>query len=249
MNEFFESNHRLVFQEWIQPEELTNTTILDLGCGTGWLGEYCKEHGASHYVGIDIDEYLINNAKKDYPDLTFFIEDAEVFVKDCIADKKFFDIVVISRTLQGIQNQITFLQDVSKITNQIVLETGVPVNFGAHKILDMLKNTVLTEEQQSQINNIVNYIEYDQPFIEYVVDDRFVQPIPSIGLFKQLANKIGFELCLKTYESVKQKYPTEYGYHFKNKEWDLIGKSILKLKRLDKTAKPISWKEWNDTLQ
>ena len=137
MNQFFELNHNLVFQEWIHPEELKNATVLDLGCGTGWLGKYCKEHGASRYVGIDIDEYLIKNAKNDFPDLTFYIEDAELFVKKCIANNQFFEIVVISRTLQGIQNQITFLQDVSKITNQIVLETGVPVNFGAYKVLEL----------------------------------------------------------------------------------------------------------------
>jgi hypothetical protein len=244
MNNFFEENHELVYQEWISPEELKNAKVLDLGSQTAWLGEYCMMHGAAEYTGVDIDDYHNNHARLFYPNFTIVTMDLEDYVKDCVKEQRIFDIVVISRTIQGIQNQATLLQNISKITNNVVIESGVPINKPAYMLAGILRTFDLTEKQKSEIASILNYIEYEQPFVEYVIDDRWPQPVPSTGFFKEIFATLGFELSLDTYESVKQKYPDEYGYDVSPDSVQRIKRSILKFKKVSSTPKSLTWQEW-----
>jgi 2-polyprenyl-3-methyl-5-hydroxy-6-metoxy-1,4-benzoquinol methylase len=143
MNQFFEQNHKLIYQYWISPDELKGITVLDLGSQTGWLGEYCMQHGASEYVGVDIDEDHVLNARRNYPNLAFHHTGLEDYITESIAEGRMFDIAVISRTIQGIQNQASMLQNLSKITNKIVIEAGVPINAPAYQLLEILKSVKL----------------------------------------------------------------------------------------------------------
>jgi hypothetical protein len=246
MNQFFKENHNLVFQEWLPPDEIKNLTILDLGSQTGWLGGYCTNQGVKEYIGVDIDKLWIDKSKEDYPNLTFIHMDLEDYISDCIKENKFFDIVVISRTIEGVQNHVTVLQKLSKITNQLVLEVGVPVNFAVNAVLETIE---LSNEFK---NKLKDYVEYEQPFIEYFDDDqKFVWAIPSIGLYNIVMTRLGFELSLETYERVKQKFPTEYGYFTKiDRSYGTaekhIGKTILKFKKVSDRQTPLTWKEWHD---
>ena len=43
---------------------LSETTILDLGCGYGWHCAYAAKQGANLIVGIDQSEKMLNEAKK-----------------------------------------------------------------------------------------------------------------------------------------------------------------------------------------
>jgi len=253
MNNFFKENHKLVFQEWLDPEEILGLSILDLGSQTGWLGGYCTEHNVKEYIGVDIDQLWIDSAKASYPNLTFICADLEDYIVDCIKENKFFDIVVISRTIEGVQNHVSVLQQLSKITNQIVLEVGVPVNRVAYDALQFIKSLELTDEQKLLLNNAWHYIEYEQTFMEFFDDDqKFIWAIPSIGLYNSVLSRLGFQLHLDTYERVKQKYPTEYGYFTKkDKSYGTadthIGKAILKFKKITNEQKPLTWKEWLDS--
>ena len=247
MNNFFKENHKLVFQEWLPSEEIKNLTVLDLGSQTGWLGEYCTEHGVKEYVGVDIDQLSIDRSRSSYPNLTFILADLEDYLNDCIKENKFFDIVVISRTMEGVQNHVTVLQKVSKITNQLVLEVGVPINFAVNAVLEKIS---VPKEIEDKLKHCV---EYEQPFIEYFDDDqKFIWAIPSIGLYNAVMTRLGFVMLLDTYERVKQKFPTEYGY-FTKKDNSYgtaethIGLAILKFKKVTDEQQPLTWKEWYDS--
>lgn len=246
MNEFFRDNHKLVFQEWIAPEELPGASVLDLGSQTGWLGEYCLEHGASEYVGVEINKFHVDEAVANYPELTFFHMDLEEYVANAVKENKKFDITVISRTIHGVLNQTTLLQNLSKISNKVIIESGVPVDPPAYKLLRLLKNIDLTEEQKSLIEEVKNFIEYDYPYIEYLLDDRFMQLIPSIGFFKEVFDRLGFEMSLTTYKEVKEKYPIEYGFDIGPVEDQKIKRCILKFTKVTDVSKPLSWKQWDD---
>jgi ubiquinone/menaquinone biosynthesis C-methylase UbiE len=252
MNNFFKENHNLVFQEWLDPNEIEGLSILDLGSQTGWLGPYCTEHKVKEYVGVDIDQLWIDRAKESYPDLTFICADLEDYVVDCIKENKLFDIIVISRTIEGVQNIVTVLQQLSKITNQIVFEVGVPINSVAYEALQFIQSLDLTEEQKLKLKHAWHYIEYKQPFIEYFDDDqKFIWAIPSIGLYDSVFSRLGFQLDLDTYERVKQKYPNEYGFFTKkDKSYGTadthIGRAILKFKKVSNKQQPLTWKEWHD---
>ena len=55
-----------------------NERILDLGCGTGDLSNEIAKRGAT-VVGIDLSEPMIKMAKSKYPELSFFVSDAQNF--------------------------------------------------------------------------------------------------------------------------------------------------------------------------
>lgn len=48
--------------------------ILDLGCGTGRIGGYLSQQGHT-VVGTDLDAYLIEAARDDYPACTWYVGD------------------------------------------------------------------------------------------------------------------------------------------------------------------------------
>ena len=53
--------------EWHQMEplfpELTDKTVLDLGCGYGWHCKYAAAHGAASVLGVDQSERMLCEAK------------------------------------------------------------------------------------------------------------------------------------------------------------------------------------------
>jgi len=41
---------------------LKNKSVIDIGCGEGYVSRYCKSHGASQVLGIDISASMIEKA-------------------------------------------------------------------------------------------------------------------------------------------------------------------------------------------
>jgi hypothetical protein len=169
--------------------------------------------------------------------------DLEDYIIESIAEGRMFDITVISRTIQGIQNQVTMLQNLSKITKKIVIESGVPLNDPAYQLLEILKTIKLTDNMQEQVTSIAKSIEYDYAFVEYISDERWPHPVPSTGFFKEILSTLGFELDLSAYELAKQKYPTEYGFSARVEEDQKMKRSILKFTKV-RDASPLTWNQW-----
>jgi len=57
--------------------DLKNKSVLCVGCGSGEECNHIKSLGAKKVVGIDISKELINQAKKNYPDIEFYVMDIE----------------------------------------------------------------------------------------------------------------------------------------------------------------------------
>jgi trans-aconitate methyltransferase len=245
-NSFFIKNHKLVYKEWLDPLEIKGSTVLDLGCQWGWLGEYCILNSVKEYVGVDIDKDEIDQAIKSYPELSFINMNLEDYVEQCVEINKKFDIIVISRTIHGIPNLITLLQKLSIIGNKIVIESGVPVNLQVFELLEILKNTNFYETYQDSIDKIVHNAEYNSSFIGCLSDEKFIHLVPSIKFFEDIFEKLGFKLDLTSYESAKNKFPTEYGYGSRPESNIRLKFCILKFTKVTDKQKPLSWKEWHD---
>ncbi len=77
--ELYDSKHAFVSQlgasliELLSPQK--QERILDLGCGTGYLTQQIAETGAT-VMGIDSAATMIEQARKNYPSLSFGVEDA-----------------------------------------------------------------------------------------------------------------------------------------------------------------------------
>jgi len=45
-------------------ETVADKVVLEIGCGTGILGAYCLQHGARHYIGVDIKQHRADYTRK-----------------------------------------------------------------------------------------------------------------------------------------------------------------------------------------
>lgn len=58
--------------EWkvVQPlvPDLKDAHVLDLGCGSGWVCRYAREHGAASALGIDVSATMLEKGKRDFPE-------------------------------------------------------------------------------------------------------------------------------------------------------------------------------------
>lgn len=79
-NGWHPGNQLYNFTSLLRIEEMTGfslkqASVLDVGCGTGDLVPILKKKGISRYVGIDIYEPSLRQAKEKFPDQTFLTGD------------------------------------------------------------------------------------------------------------------------------------------------------------------------------
>ena len=54
------------------------------------------------------------------------------------------------------------------------------------------------------------FVEFEEKFVEYFDDEKSFPWSPaSIGFYKMVLNKLGFEMSLDAYERCKEKFPNE----------------------------------------
>ena len=71
--------------------------VLDVGCGSGRIGEFVLEAGASHYVGVDFSEPMIELARER---LDRFGDRIELLIDDFLTAPVSgpFDVVLVNRS-------------------------------------------------------------------------------------------------------------------------------------------------------
>lgn len=109
--------HRLIgyhefFYNNIKPED----RVLDIGCGNGSLAKDVAMHAKS-VTGIDIDEKLIEKAKRKNPapNLTYTTGDA---TKDLSHEK--FDVIIMSNVLEHIDERVAFLKGIRHLADKFL---------------------------------------------------------------------------------------------------------------------------------
>ncbi|GAA4922546.1 methyltransferase domain-containing protein [Mucilaginibacter defluvii] len=110
--ELYDQKHAFVFQYGENVLELLNAQpgehILDLGCGTGYLTQQLHDLGAI-VKGTDSSAEMIRQAKANYPDVDFAVEDATKFK----ATEK-YDAVFSNAVLHWIKNADAMMDCVYK---------------------------------------------------------------------------------------------------------------------------------------
>ncbi len=88
-------------------------TVLDLGCGEGYGTKILKDAGANQVIGVDINQEVIKQARKDYSSrgISFRAGDAQgLELKD-----ESFDLVVSLELIEHLQNYQQYLQEVKRV--------------------------------------------------------------------------------------------------------------------------------------
>ncbi len=71
----FENFRFLVRLATLANKPLRNSSVLDVGCGTGDMAGFLKDYDVTNYVGIDIFEPAIQLAKNKFPNSKFLVGD------------------------------------------------------------------------------------------------------------------------------------------------------------------------------
>lgn len=97
-------------------QDLTPSKILDVGCGTGHLLEFCeqtlKTTVTPSFYGVDLNQYLIANASKRFPSYQFEAADATHLPYPNEA----FDLVYVSTVLAHVPSGMDILKEMVRVT-------------------------------------------------------------------------------------------------------------------------------------
>lgn len=116
--------------------------IIDIGCGPGnSTNVLAKKFPNASILGIDLSENMLEQAKKNYPQLDFKVGD----VSKCLGDLgNDFDIVFSNACIQWVPNHHEILKQMMNILKpQGILAVQTPMNFEepVHKIMNQLADS------------------------------------------------------------------------------------------------------------
>ena len=96
-----------------------NTTILDIGCGTGYFTRLMRENGANTYTGMDITDVFFDQLKRECPDFQF--------IKLDVSSQKInkeYDLITMINVVQHITDDKGFSFAMQNVRSNL-RETGV----------------------------------------------------------------------------------------------------------------------------
>ena len=102
MNHQLGANYSKIIKILKTKIDIDNASVLDIGSGTGvWSAVYNK-NGAGKVLGIDFADEMVNQSKKNYPELDFEKGDAKNLHQ--FSDNQ-FDIVTASYVIHGVTQE------------------------------------------------------------------------------------------------------------------------------------------------
>lgn len=146
---------------------IENKTVLDLGSAMGASGHYALSYGATHYTGVEIQNYYItqsNNLLSKYWDSSQFLivqQEIEDFLDEKIAQNIKYDYVIASGVIYCFLNIISILDKLCKITKEaIVIET---INYPESTTNENHGEILVTKNQPmvKSVDDVTTHIYYE----------------------------------------------------------------------------------------
>ncbi|MEM6842160.1 MAG: methyltransferase domain-containing protein [Bacteroidota bacterium] len=172
--DLYQQKHAFVYQygssliDWLNPQ--LGEEVLDVGCGTGELTDQIAQTGAK-VTGVDQSEKMVERAKQQYPDISFYVQDATQ-----LSGLHQFDAVFSNAALHWIKDASAVLQQIYqhlKPTGRLVAELGGKGN----------------------ISQIISALNQQRTKLRYPVINVSEQWFfPSVGEYGNLLESEGFEV-------------------------------------------------------
>ncbi len=91
--------------------DFANTTVLEIGCGTGFYTDILKECGCLDYTGLDITSVLFPNLKRKYSNYKFLKKDITRYKPE----EKKYDLIIMIDVTQHITDELKFKKAMTNI--------------------------------------------------------------------------------------------------------------------------------------
>ena len=147
--------HKLAHELLNLCPQQSKTSILDLGCGTGYcLPQLNKLYPSAHLMGGDLAQGMLSHAKQHYPDYEYQISDAE----NLPFEDNQFDLIFSSLAVQWCGDFSLVLKNAYRCLKP-----------GGHLVLSNLANGTLSElktawqqvDENQHVNEFASYQELD----------------------------------------------------------------------------------------
>lgn len=141
-------------------EDIENSSLMDIGCGFAEYLNYLEKYDLKlkRYIGVDCEEFMIENSKKRFPKETFLKAD---ILKDEFED---VDYVICSGGL-NIMNKEDFLKAIEKSFN--VAKKAFIFNFLTNNSLHLMTKRDVIKFVHTLTNKVKissNYLKNDATF-------------------------------------------------------------------------------------
>jgi len=195
--------------------DIENKRILCIGCGDGGEANMFYKNGAE-VIGFDISEELINIAKSKYPNIPFYVGDAETF-----SINETFDIAYAGFVVHYLPSYTKFLSN----TSALLKDSGELIFSIVHPIKSALEVKKFNERKykilgSSKLDDGSNQETYGDYLTSREVIIKFGEGFESINYHRTIGEQIkdildsDFELLNfvepKPIENTKKEYPNKY---------------------------------------
>ena len=136
---------------WAFAGDVSGLTVLDAGCGTGYLSKKLRDQGA-RVTGIDFSERMIAIARAQNPDIDFRVDSCSELAT---IDDGLFDIVIANYVLMDTPD----LRAAMDAFNRVLKTDGVAVLVFSHPCFPQGRATVSGEREETSYCWSFSYFE------------------------------------------------------------------------------------------
>lgn len=210
----------------------TNTTLLDVACGTGLLCQLASNRGA-RVSGFEASEPMLKIANERVPNGSFILGD----ISNLPYEDFSFDVVTVLNTIQTITNAKEALKECSRVTKRggkIVLSTfGTQQECQTYEYIKALMSLITTPNKMDPFSlstkgaleklaesaglTVLSSDTVDCPFT-YNNEETMMKALLSPGLAEMAIENVGLNKVKETIQkAVSTHKTTTKGYHIPNK--------------------------------
>ena len=176
--------------------DLTDKTVLDLGCCVAGTGAWVLAHNAKHYTGVEYHKKLADiattNLSKSFATNKWTIENKSI--EDFLPVSSVYDIIIASGVLYSFFDPIVFLKKLTEIADCIIIESMHPQT-----------NTFNLEHEEFILFNKQLMMWGDTPH-----NLNFNSSQCSIGFVRHYMNVLGYTEIGNLNNLLTNKIPTVY---------------------------------------